>query len=218
MKQSVFFIDQGKRWNSFKAVFRALFLTGLFLIMTGCGEESGQCGGVRDSGLCITIDTISPNDTAAGGGETSDVDALQVDCDSTAAVDPEPFGAHAADVKFSVNKTSPTVAVPPAPAFVTLTQYTISYALNPGSPSGPALTSRTFNDTIKIKTGASVTATLRFVEIAQKDQYLSGGGSVLTPSSYTATYTFTGTDELNNPITLSGGTQFTIGDFDLCSS
>lgn len=217
MKQKVSLFDQPKCRNLFKQISQALALTGLFLILTGCGEESGQCGGVRDSGLCITIDSISPNDTAGGGGATSDVDALQVDCDTTAAVDPEPFGAHGADVTFSVSKIAPAT-VPPAPAFVILTQYTITYTLDPGSPSGPALTSRTFNETIKISTGLSVTTSLRFVEIAQKDQYVLLGGPLVPGASYTATYTFTGTDELSNPVTLTGHAQFTIGDFDLCSS
>jgi len=112
------------------------------------------------------------------------------------------------------------VTVPPATAFITLTQYTISYTLDPGSPAGPALTSRTFNETIKIDTGSSVTVTLPFVEISQKNEYVTGvGGSANAnpPRSYTATYTFTGTDQFNSTVTIRGFAQFSIGDFDNCS-
>ena len=202
----------------------------------GCGEVggSGQCGGVGDSGACIKIESIVPT-YETGGGATSDVDAFMDVCtldDPTTPEDETEFETitdHAAEVTF---RNEPIPGAPSgsiAERDVTITQYTISYSLN-NCPSGalcPALsTVNVSGESILIPKNSSVSRELKFIDLAKKQQYAELIGDNLFPPhgpaslqfpSYTATYTFQGTDIFNDPIILQGYTEFTIGDYDNCS-
>ncbi len=202
-----------------------LFIALIFLV-GGCGDRiggSGQCGGVDLNGVCVGVVSIQPTDDVTGFGDTSDVDAYRLitgDCNADGtANDPEPFGRHAILVTFTMSNISTVDDEEPAlPDFVTITGYTIDYSLNPNSSSGPPLTTRDFTGpTILVELDETVIETLRFVEIDTKTEYRNNQplGSTVFPS-YTATYTFRGTDQFNNPLTLVAHAQFTIGDFDLC--
>ena len=63
------------------------------------------------------------------------------------------------------------------------------------------------------------------MELSQKDEYRAFFGSQAEIDvrgannpihSYTAKYTFTGTDSFANPVSVSGFTKFEMGNFDAC--
>ena len=114
---------------------------------------------------------------------------------TTPELDPEPIGDHAATVSFTVS-AMPGVDVPPAPEFVTFTDYTISYLNNPGNLGvNPGLSGQGFGETMKIPTNSSATFTLQAVSIQTKDEYGLGGGDTL-PQNYTLVYSFYGTTQV----------------------
>jgi hypothetical protein len=185
---------------------------------SGCGEigGAGQCNGVDVTGLCITLESISPS---SGGGESPDVDAfLNPDCNGDGvADDPEVFTKHDARAVFSAI-LMPGVDSPPAPAFVTFTNYTVTFQSSPTNQvTAPALNGHIFSaGQIKVNADSSVTATLEMIPIQTKDEYVNNGGSPI-PAIYTATYTITGTTQFNKDVVLTGTTSFNIGNFDTCS-
>jgi hypothetical protein len=187
------------------------------LIATACGEVggSGQCGGAESNGVCITIDFITPNYNEE---DTSSVDVnFNPDCNLDGTLDdPEFFSDHNAVATFSsVQLTADdSIAVPP---FVTFTSYQIDYTQNTVPAIGPPIATTTFNETINIDTGTTGNQfPLELVPNSTKDQYLADGGDPATYPSYTATYTFRGTDAFNNEMTLQGSTSFEIGGFNYC--
>ena len=127
-----------KEWRIDRCVLVALVM---LLVITGCGGEqvggAGQCGGAASSGICVTIDDITPlpagagavgggvaGGGAAGGGVAgggaagggiaqpgSDrADSFQnLDCDGDpSTLDPEPFSEKSASVTLGVRNLIPT--------------------------------------------------------------------------------------------------------------
>jgi len=194
------------------------------LVASSCGDigGSGQCGGAESSGICASIVSIVPTDTL-NGVTTSDVDATQDPCTATGtgtgtgSATVEKWGEHAAIVTFSANLL-PGVTAPPAASFVTFNQYSIVYTASPAGTAGPPMASFTGGapTTITVTTTGTVTVTLTLVSIAQKKAYVAAGGSLTTPSAYTATLTFTGTDEFGKSVSIQGETQFFIGNYATC--
>ena len=190
----------------------------LGLFIYACGEigGSGQCGGVESNGVCTTIEFITP---IYLDEEVASVDVFQnPDCDNDpTTVDFEPMASHSADVDFNAVSLLPD-ETPGVPTFVTLTQYTIDFTLDTGPDSGPTISQRQYGETIKLETGSDITARVTLFDLATKGEYLNSGGNPLDYPSYTATYTFTGTDAFGEGIAVQGRTQFEIGSFDNCSS
>ncbi|HEY4486023.1 MAG TPA: hypothetical protein VI702_06885 [Nitrospiria bacterium] len=204
----------GRKWLSLGAA-------SILGILLGCGVigGAGQCHGVHVSGICVTVDSITPTDPVGFGGDTNDVDAYQApDCDlDLSTPDAEPIGDHAAIVNFSAT-AMPGVTVPPAPEFVTFTHYTISYLDNPSNlGTDPPLTGRDLGETMKIPTNSSATFTLQAVSIQTKDEYGLGGGDTL-PQNYTLVYSFYGTTQFNKIFYVVANTNVDIGDWNNCDS
>ena len=203
----------------------ALGLLGIVLGLLGCESGnggSGQCGGASDSDSCVRIDKIEPTYM---GQMSSNVDAMRDICipDNPATLTDEtvlePFADHNVIVTIS-NAPLPGFG-PIADASVTLQDFSISYSLNscPASPIGcPHLdTLRVVpGQTVTIPPRSSVAITLPFVPLAKKLEYLSIGGGLLAYPSYTATYIIAGTDAFNNPVSVRGSAQFTIGSSAFC--
>lgn len=189
---------------------------GLFLY--ACGEigGSGQCGGVESNGVCTNIESITP---IYLDEEIISVDVIGgTDCDNdVTTVDPESFTTHQADVDFNAISLLPD-ETPGVPTFVTLTQYTIDYSLDPGPSSGPSIPQQRYNQSLKLETGSGATVRVIFFSLDLKEDYVNSGGNPSDYPSYTATYTFTGTDAFGEGIAVQGRTQFEIGNFNNCSS
>ena len=199
----------------------SLGATAVLGIALGCGEigGAGQCFGVDETGVCVTIDSIVPTDTI-NTADTSDVDAFQTaDCDGDlTTVDPEPFGKHSATVAISVTLMPGVVSSQnggPAPSFVTITGYTIEYvAVTAGAPN---LNAESYTAAQKIDAGASATMTLEFVSISNKALFGSNASSSGAPAQYQANYTITGTTEFVDPLILKGSTSFNMANYSHCS-
>ncbi len=201
---------------------RLLIGAGLFLPLLACGDigGSGQCGGVDVSRACLKIESIAPT-YEPSGGPTSDVDAYQDTCDPGPPVVFETITDHDATVTFS-NKPvgdAPSNAIPD----VTITQYTITYTLNscPAGMTCPAITPGpvTVFQTFLIPANSTVSVDLKFVDLQMKIDYSNNAVPFPPPflyPSYTATYTFSGTDHFQHGVSATGFTEFTIGDYDNC--
>lgn len=204
-----------------KNVLLGLIATGMAALLAACGEVggSGQCGGIESNGVCLTVDSITP--FYLGGG-TSSVDVSRnFDCegDGVASTDDiEAFTSHQADVEFSAVSLVPagSIAVPP---FFTITSYQIDFFPNTGFATGPDLLSRRYSETFRIdtdSTGNSIRLVL--VDLDGKDEWLANGGNDSEHPTYSARYTFFGTDAFDNEIVAQGVTTFEIGGFDYCSA
>tara|TARA_B100000315_G_scaffold259541_1_gene315976 strand:+ start:473 stop:1087 length:615 start_codon:yes stop_codon:yes gene_type:complete len=203
----------------------------VLFVLAACGDEqigaAGQCGGAELTGICVTIDLISPGSVSLP--QSDDVDAFQnPDCDGDRTTnDPEEFSRHSAEITLSVvnlissNEPGITSGVP---TFVTLTTYQIDYQETTDGGNevpGPLMTAREFNETIRIDVETSQTVTLAFLEIAQLIEYSAQAiqdGIDDTILSYTATYSFSGEDSLGNPVFVEAFKKFQIGNFNTCSS
>lgn len=192
---------------------------GLAAVLYACGEVggAGQCNGVDVLGACMTIQSIAPQD---GSGEsTNDVDAFQnPDCDGDATTsDSEPFTSHTAVVTLTMD-LMPNVTSPPAPEFVTIEGYSVTYTPSPtNTVSAPPLTGQTFGETIKIGAGETVEAELEMVPLQIKDEYVAAGGA-FEGAIYRAVYTFQGKSQFNEEFAIGGNTTFTIGAFNNCGA
>jgi len=200
-------------------VWLSLGATAALGILLGCGEigGAGQCFGVDVTGLCLTVDSIVPTDTAVSNEDTNAVDAFQFsDCDGDPlTLDFEPIGPHSAKVTISAT-LMPGVTSPPAPAFVTLEGYTVEFFPNPNnSGSSPALTGLIRTESVKINADSSLTATFELVPLDTKVEYVTNGGDTL-PMNYSAIYTFTGKSQFFQDLVIQGATNFDIGSWDNC--
>lgn len=184
---------------------------GAVALVLGCGQVGGggQCRGGGDSGACLEIASIQPTPTS--------VDAFQDICDATVIPNVlEDFTDHAAAVTIN-NKPLPGAPMDTVHD-VTLTQYTIEYELN-SCPTGTCpqmLKTVTVNKTILVPANGTFSGDLKFVDVEKKAEYASGASSPNIHPSYTAIYTFSGTDIFNSPVTVRGTTEFTIGNFNNC--
>jgi len=207
-------------------------LKGLFLVVlifASCSGPDdngagGGCGGSEASVNCLNVVRIIPTSTV--GGNSNNVDALQDLCrDLTGTVTKvEPFADHNALVTLA-NTAFPTVkAATSHPLDIGVTSFSVTYTLNqcPAEASGhcPALTGFTTGQTIAIPAGQTATATLPFVPISVKNQYVQAGGELgAAAPSYTVTYTFTAqTIGVVDTFTVEGSEPFTITDFDNCGT
>ena len=188
----------------------------LLMLLYACGEigGSGQCGGVEDSGVCVTVVSIEPFDETT---DTADVDAFAAeDCDGDLlTLDPEPLFKHSATVTLSADLI-PILTAPPAPEFVTFTSYTIDYIPSDANLIfAPALTTQVFGTTIRVDIDSTTPTDLELVPIQTKLQYVDLGGDPRV-SIYSVIYTFEGTTQFNKGVVLQGSTTVNIGDFNNC--
>lgn len=186
------------------------------VLLLACGEigGAGQCNGVEDSGVCVTVVGIQPFDQVQ---DTTDVDAYQTaDCDGDPnSSDPEEFFKHQATVTISADLL-PNLTIPPAPEFITITDYTIEYV--PGASNlvfAPSLSPQVFGQTIRVDVNGSTSADLEFVPIQTKLQYVELGGDQ-RPAIYTVIYTFQGKTQFNKSFVVKGSTTANFGNFDNC--
>lgn len=209
-------------WQIARQGLKSLLL--MALILGSCSAPSddsagGGCGGSEASISCLTITNVAPT---YQGQTTSDVDARQNTCvDVQGTVTGiEPFFAHSAAVTFR-NQRFPTAT---GRTFdIRITGYSVAYRLNqcPANARGcPPLTGFSVADTFFVPAGESLTATLLFVPLNTKNEYVRAGGElgIATPS-YSVTYTFTGQAvALNDTFTFQASSQFTITDFNNCGN
>lgn len=220
----------------------------VLFVAAGCGDEqvggAGQCGGAQSSGICVTVDNITPLPAGtgatgiglAGGGATgggvveggiaepgSDrVDSFQnLDCDGDpSTVDPEPFSEKVASVTLGVRNLIPTNIpgiTPGVPTFVTFTQYRLDYFADEGNVQPvPALSSRVFNESIVINVDETEIRLLVLVAQDQKDEFSNAVGDTDLLRSYTAKYTFSGQDSLGGSVSVAAFKRFQLGDIDSC--
>jgi len=206
-------------------VLKGLFL--VVLLLASCSAPSddggnGGCGGSEAAINCLNVTGIVPTSV---GGDTTNVDALRDQCRdpvSGAVTGPEPFGGHNAKVTL-VNQRFSTSTSTDRAFDIRIIGYSITYRLNlcPTAARGcPPLTGLTSSESIIIPVGQTVTVTLPFVPLSTKNEYVQTGGELgVAAPSYSATYTFTAqTVGLNDTFTLQGSSQFTITDFNNCSS
>ena len=185
----------------------------LFMVLTACGDIGGvgQCGGAGETGACLQIEDIAPNDS-------SNVDVVRDSCGTSGT--PETFTDHNAKVKISYNRL-PGLGLDAAElAPVTLNKNAISYkvAFCPVGSSCPSLNVYPIEQTISIKVDSLIEPDLPFFPLHKKDEYVDAVGSTNTHPSYTATYTLTGADSSGNPVKVEGSAEFTIGNYDLCTA
>lgn len=196
----------------------------LVLILGSCAAPSddsagGGCGGSEASISCATVTSIAPSGVS---GPTSDVDAQQNLCvDSQGVVvGVEPFAAHTAALTLR-NQRFPTATATGRTFDIRVTGYSVAYRLNqcPGAARGcPPLSGFTIADSLFIPSGGNVTATIPFVPLATKNEYVRGGGELgIAAPSYSVIYTFTGqTVGLGDTFTFQGSAQFNITDYNNC--
>jgi hypothetical protein len=233
----------GRNRSGTKRFFLGTLSIGLLGLLYSCGEVggSGQCFGVGDTGTCIMIESIIPTYEVGGGAGVSNVDAFIDVCEPDNPATPEnetvleEITDHSAEITF---RSGPLPGANPTTARdVTLTDYVLVFTLNncpAGSPC-PLLTTQGIppGETILIPANATVTRTLKFVDLAKKMEYATAIGDdmfgipansfsfihtaeSLTFPSYTVNYTFTGTDIFNNDVAVQGFSEFTIGDYNNC--
>jgi hypothetical protein len=207
-------------------------LKGLFvvvLILASCSSPSddgagGGCGGSEAAITCLNVTGITPTYMDEN---TSNVDARQDQCQDPltgAVTEIEPFTDHNALVTL-VNQQFPTSTDTDRAFDIRIIGYSVTYTLNQGGcPAGavgcPSLPGFTSSESIVIPVGEAVTITLPFVPLRVKDEYVQRGGELgIAAPSYSATYTFTAqTIGLVDTFTVQGSAQFTITDFNNCTS
>ncbi|MGH9879364.1 MAG: hypothetical protein ACRD5H_17170 [Nitrososphaerales archaeon] len=207
-------------WQMIQQGLKSLFL--IMLILVSCSAPDSDnpaegCGGLEASVSCLEIVSIAPTSTA--GGSSSNVDAFQelcVDPTTGQITSTEAFTDHNASITFS-NMLFPTAT---GTGFdIRITGYAVSYSINqcPATAQGcPPLTGFTVSgESILVLNGQTVVVTLPFVPLRVKDAFCASGGELGRGiPSYTATYTFTAqTTRFNDTFTVTGRSQFTIGDF-----
>ena len=202
-----------RRWQRVRQSLQSLFLVALILASCaapGSDNPAEGCGGIEASVSCLEITGIAPT--------SKNVDAFQELCvDSSGNITAEEsFTDHDADITFS-NTLFPTAQT----GFdIRIIGYSVAYRLNqcPAAARGcPPLTAFTVaGESILIPNGGPpVTVTLPFVPLRVKNEFCAAGGERgrATPS-YTAIYTFTAqTTRFNDTFTITGRSEFTIGDF-----
>ncbi|MFQ5545295.1 MAG: hypothetical protein ACE5FE_04870 [Acidiferrobacterales bacterium] len=201
-----------------KGLFLALGVAGL--VSCGSGDEAGgggQCGGAEDSGVCLSVDFITPVDGGAGPLFTVDT-IVSADCDGDpATVDPEPgIFDHTADVTFSAFLVNPAQTV--VPTQITITNYDVSYQLAAGSADpGPVIPSRGgLRTAIVIPVGGTLVVVGPFAlfDIAQKSDAAIGGAIAAGDHpSYIVTYVFRGQDDFGQNVDAIGSTLVNIGEY-----
>ena len=204
-----------------KGLFLAFGVAGL--VSCGSGDDAGgggQCGGVDNNGVGLSVDFITPVDGGAGPLFTVDI-IVSPDCDGDGnpvggTIDPEAgIFDHTADVTFSAFFINPAQTVPTQ---ITITSYDVSYQLAAGSADpGPVIPSRLGLQTaIVIPVSGTFTDAGPFAlfDTAQKTDLAIGGAIVVGDHpSYIVTYVFRGTDEFGENVDAVGSTLVNIGDY-----
>jgi ferredoxin len=189
-------------------------MLGMAGLLTACSSHGGDdCGGIEDLVSCVTITNIQP--TATAGGDTSDVDVIQDDCDPGPAVDPEVFTKHDARITF-VNQTHPSAS---GSLDVTLERVRITYAVNSCPPAAtcPPLPAIDEAISITIPEDSEAEETFDLVPISTKNRFNNLGGSADEFPSYTANYAFTArTQFFQDTFTIRGSVNFVLGHFLVC--
>ena len=195
------------------------------LLVAACGDIGGvgQCGGATETGGCLRIESIVP---AYNDKDTSSVDVIQDICNAfevqtTPGTKPtvEKFTDHSAKLVIT-NRPLPGIQITDI-TDVTLDRFAITYRNNRCPVGACPKISELYVDpgkTIVIRANAEVTFTLPFFPLSSKFEYEKSGGPLSDFPFYTATYTLTGTDAYKNPVSVVGSTEFTIGNYDYCSS
>ena len=200
--------EQSRRW------FMGLFMLGVVGVLTACASHGGEgCGGVEDLVSCVTITEIQP--TATAGGDTSDVDVIQDDCNPGAGVDPELFTKTDALITF-VNQTHPSAA---GSLDVTLERMRVTYNVNNCPPSAfcPPLPAIDEPVSLDIPEDSTVEDTFDLVPISTKQDFVRLGGSADAFPTYTANYAFRArTQFFQDTFTIEGSVSIVLGHFLVC--
>jgi len=200
--------ERSRRW------FMGLFMLGMAGLLPACSSPGGDgCGGIEDLVSCVTITSIQP--TATAGGDTSDVDVIQDDCDPDVAVDPELFTKHDARITF-VNQTHPSAA---GSLDVTLERAHITYAVNicPPGATCPPLPEIDQPVSLDIPEDSTVDGIFDLIPISTKIAFVDLGGSAEEFPTYTANYAFRArTQFFQDTFTIRGSVNFVLGHFLVC--
>jgi hypothetical protein len=200
-----------KKW------FIGVCIVGAVTILLGCETNpTDDCGGLDSTVSCVSVTSVSPTDSS--GTVTTNVDAVQDDCDGG----PELFTDHNTDITFENSQfTTATDSFA-----VTIRRFSVSYSLAncPERATGcPPLTGFAGERTFVVPQDSQVTQTFPFVPLAVKDEYVAAGGEVggngpgAPFPTYTARYVFSATTEpFSTGIDIVATQDFTIGNFNNC--
>ena len=201
--------ERSRRW------FVGLFMLGMAGLLTACSSHGGEgCGGIEDLVSCVTITDIQP--TATAGGDSSDVDVIQVDCDPGPAVDPEPFTKHDALITFT-NQPHPNAM--DGSLDVTLERVHITYSVNfcPSGATCPPLTEIDEGVSLLIPEDSEAEEIFDLIPISRKDEFNNLGGSANAFPTYTVNYAFRArTQFFQDTFTIRGNVNIVLGNFNLC--
>ena len=219
--------------RSYRAAEGALLLatTSVFL---GCAQaEPARCGVVSGLGACLSVVNVEAY-YPAGGGLTSNVDAFRGECEVLDPVNegatkwiPEPFTDHNAMITLRNDPPLEYIHTPAMAPVVTFNSYVAEFSVNEcvGNAVCPIIAPTSAGDgsqpamgpTITLRGGETATITVPLVPLRKKFEYIDKGGREGEYPSYAASYRIEGFDD-EGDVALSAAVQFSIGNFDNCSS
>lgn len=200
-----------------------LALSVILLALASCGGDTGgggSGGGATDTGINLSIQSIAPKDSSS---TTSNIDVEQGtyangQCGTSATAGQlEPFTDHMASVTIAAALVQGATS-PPAGTTITITKYTVSYAVN-SNYTGPSIPSVTYNKTITVSVGSSTSSDLYFLTLGQKSAFLTAvGGTTLNGTQwrtwpYTVTYDIYGQDEYGRDVSARGFVDVMLGNY-----
>ncbi|MCK5237682.1 MAG: hypothetical protein KAR06_11960 [Deltaproteobacteria bacterium] len=178
----------------------------------------GNCVGSGNTGICLAIDSISPQNIS--GGYSDAVDMYQSTCLEGEEYTPEPFGASDAEIVISatvVDGVDPDVVS----SKITLTGYTWTFALTGGT--GPYFQLQTLPVPFTIAQNGTYTFSAAMVTNQMKNTfgYDEWFNNIYTFGydyypMYVVEYTFYGVDDNFNEVSATRSTYVTLGAFDNC--
>ena len=176
-----------------------------------------SCSGSGSSGTIITV-SLTPTYNKKN---TPSVDVVQDTCKSG---DFEYFADHSATAVFSASLYNSNMS---QPLTFTIDRYTITFTTMADSPLAPPIQTDSREQSASFTVSGSTTSTLTMdvslVDLVRKVKYmqdLSGRSYGSSPdylNNYTATYVFEGHNDRGESFTVSGSTNFEMGDFDNCT-
>ncbi|MEK7702447.1 MAG: hypothetical protein AAB317_00610 [Nitrospirota bacterium] len=226
-----------------KLITQGGFMIVFLLMVAACGEV--VCPGGDRTGSCFRVDNIQP--TYLSKENVPNVDVVASECGTGGTSTPatiEKFTGHFAQVNFS-NRPVEGGAVPVnETSKITLRSFSIDYRVNhcPVGEECPLLDRfvAVSPNTVVISENSTASETYPFVDLAQKFEFVRKRLGLpsfnyfdfFPPSSappfpverfldfpsYTATYTFDGFDTFGNGVSASGSQEFTVGEYDNCST
>lgn len=195
-----------------------MFRLGIVVIaaaaLTGCIDSRLRCGEATYSGECVSVLSVVPTQN---GVTTPDVDVVQGKCpdpaDSTKTIS-EPYYGHSALITLANQGLTPEDPPELAPALV-LAGYTVDFVPNEPCNACPDLTSLSGQQSLTLLGGQQAEMTYPMVPLSTKAEFVAKGGRVNDAPSYSAVFTLTGKDPVND-VKLKAAATFTLANFDNC--